>query len=64
MGILKWPNGEQYEGEFLDGQFDGYGVFYYANNTQYQGNWKNGKKFGEGQQVDNNGHSLNQSQSN
>ncbi|MGA7383341.1 MAG: hypothetical protein WBW81_01175 [Methylocella sp.] len=35
--------GDRYEGEFLDGTYNGYGVYTYANGYRYDGEWRNGK---------------------
>lgn len=42
-GVLKWPNGKQYEGEFKDDKRHGHGVFTWADGRTYDGQWKNGK---------------------
>jgi hypothetical protein len=37
-----------YEGNFLNGFRDGYGIFYYANGSRYEGEWKENVKEGNG----------------
>ncbi|MNE87643.1 MORN repeat protein [compost metagenome] len=33
-----------YEGDFVNGQREGYGVFYYADGSKYEGCWQNNMK--------------------
>ncbi|XP_058469615.1 alsin isoform X2 [Solea solea] len=52
-GVLKWPDGRIYTGEFKNGLEDGFGEFLAPNKTlnkndQYQGQWKDGKMHGLG----------------
>ncbi|XP_053719286.1 alsin isoform X1 [Synchiropus splendidus] len=52
-GVLKWPDGRIYTGEFKNGLEDGYGEFVAPNKTlnkndQYQGYWREGKMHGLG----------------
>lgn len=52
-GILKWPDGRIFSGEFRNGLEDGYGEFFALNKTlhkndYYQGFWKDGKMHGLG----------------
>ncbi len=47
-GIIEWRNGDRYEGEMKDGQFDGQGSYTTANGIRYEGSWKNGVKEGHG----------------
>jgi len=47
-GIMKYANGDVYEGEWKNGKKEGQGVMTYANGNVYDGHWKNGKKEGEG----------------
>ncbi len=44
----KWPNGETYEGEMVDGYLTGSGIYYWNNGEVHVGEWKNGKRHGEG----------------
>ena len=41
----KW---ERYEGEFVDGKFEGLGTIYLSNGERYGGKFKKGKVDGEG----------------
>ncbi|XP_040888360.1 alsin isoform X2 [Toxotes jaculatrix] len=52
-GVLKWPDGRMYTGEFKNGLEDGFGEFVAPNKTlnkndYYQGYWKEGKMHGLG----------------
>jgi len=42
------PTGSHYEGDFLNGKPDGYGVFKWKNGEIYEGEWKSGLKHGKG----------------
>lgn len=46
-GILRYVDGNVYEGTFLAGQRHGYGILRYANGDIYEGQWRNGKKEGQ-----------------
>lgn len=39
---------ERYEGDFVDGRFEGEGTFHYANGNVYKGQWKANKRHGKG----------------
>ncbi|XP_008323300.1 alsin isoform X3 [Cynoglossus semilaevis] len=52
-GVLKWPDGRIYTGEFKNGHEDGFGEFIATNKTlnkkdHYEGQWKEGKMHGLG----------------
>ncbi|XP_073407624.1 alsin [Dendrobates tinctorius] len=52
-GVLSWPDGRIYTGEFRNGLEDGYGEYILPNkalkqNDRYLGNWKDGKMCGQG----------------
>ncbi|XP_020797444.2 alsin isoform X2 [Boleophthalmus pectinirostris] len=52
-GVLKWPDGRIYSGEFRNGLEEGYGEYIAPNKTLhkndfYQGYWKDGKMHGLG----------------
>jgi len=42
MGIMTWPDGRQYEGEFLNDKRHGYGVYKWSG-RQYVGEWLDGQ---------------------
>src|SRR5579872_1109533 len=44
-----WPGGDTYEGEFTDGQMNGYGRIRYTEGIVYEGSVKNGIPHGKGQ---------------
>ncbi|GCB76933.1 hypothetical protein scyTo_0018400, partial [Scyliorhinus torazame] len=52
-GVLQWPDGRMYTGDFRNGLEDGYGEYIIPNKTlkkndHYQGHWKEGKMHGHG----------------
>jgi hypothetical protein len=47
-GSFTWPNGSQYEGDFLDGKHTGKGVFTLPNGDRYEGDFVDGKRTGKG----------------
>lgn len=47
-GHLKWADGREYRGEFIDDKRDGYGEFTWKDGRKYKGDWKNGKQHGVG----------------
>ncbi|CAD8166475.1 unnamed protein product [Paramecium octaurelia] len=53
-GLLIWPfqenqkQQEQYEGEFYNNLFEGYGVYKWSDGKVYEGGWKEGKRHGYG----------------
>ncbi|HPC43156.1 MAG TPA: hypothetical protein PLD91_19735 [Spirochaetota bacterium] len=47
-GIMKWDNGDKYDGEFNNGKMNGYGKMTYGDGTKYEGEWKEDKKNGMG----------------
>ncbi|CAJ0968670.1 unnamed protein product [Ranitomeya imitator] len=52
-GVLSWPDGRIYTGDFRNGLEDGYGEYILPNkvlkkNDRYLGNWKDGKMCGQG----------------
>ena len=46
--IIKYLNGDKYEGEFKNGNREGYGLYYYSDGNKYEGEFKNGNKEGYG----------------
>ena len=49
FGHYKFSNGDEYQGEFKNGKYNGYGTFKFSNGVEYQGEFKNGKYNGIGQ---------------
>lgn len=47
-GIFTYPNGNEYEGEFVNGLPDGKGIMRFSNYDKYEGDWHNGKMEGCG----------------
>lgn len=52
-GTMKWvagsdQEGDVYEGEFVDGKFNGQGVYTWADGGRYEGQWANGVRQGQG----------------
>ena len=54
-GILCDDKGNIYEGDFLNGKFEGYGHYKMSNGDNYIGEFKNGLFDGKGQLTDKNG---------
>lgn len=47
-GTYIFPNGNKYEGEWVDDVKEGYGVLVYVNGERYEGYWKHDKAHGKG----------------
>lgn len=48
QGIFAYPDGSKFEGNFLNGKFDGDGTFYFANGDKYVGQFKENYPDGQG----------------
>jgi hypothetical protein len=49
QGKGKWSKkDENFEGEFRNSDFEGYGVYYYNNGNRYEGLWSYSNKHGKG----------------
>ena len=46
-GYYIYPNGNEYEGEFVNGVPEGKGIMRFANNDRYEGDWKEGGNDGK-----------------
>ncbi|RYH31300.1 hypothetical protein EON65_02955 [archaeon] len=46
---VKFPNGEVYEGMFVDETFHGVGLYKFSDGSVYEGQWHRGSRFGHGQ---------------
>ena len=55
VGTQLCPNGDLYEGEFVDSQRQGKGVCIYASGDIYDGEWQGGGRSGNGKMVAKNG---------
>lgn len=42
-GLLVWPDGKYYEGEFKEDLKHGFGIFFWEDKRCYKGEWKEGK---------------------
>jgi hypothetical protein len=47
-GHYKWNNGNQYNGEWKNGNMDGFGQILFANGSEYTGNLSKNQKHGQG----------------
>lgn len=50
---MVWPDGSQYDGEWLNDLQEGYGKKAEVDNSIYEGYWKAGLKDGRGTQITN-----------
>ncbi len=48
MGVDNFPNGDVYDGEFIDGLPEGKGSYLWKKGAMYQGDFKQGMKHGMG----------------
>jgi hypothetical protein len=48
VGVMVYPNGDRYEGEWTDNKPNGEGTMNYKDGNKYVGEWKSGKKTGTG----------------
>ena len=48
---MQLPNGEKYDGEFKNGNFDWYGIFYYKGGEKYICGFKNKLLHGYGMLI-------------
>lgn len=56
-GVIRWPNGDVFEGNFKDGLRDGAGT-YVCRSSRYEGQWKGSMRHGQGVEVWNNGRQV------
>ena len=45
------PNGDEYEGDLIDGRYNGYGELKFANGDIYKGYFKNDSYDGKGVKI-------------
>ena len=50
-GIMVFPSGGKYIGQFKDGKANGIGSFYYTDGSKYQGNWVDNYPEGKGIKI-------------
>ena len=48
QGTLVQSDGEKYEGQFVDGFFEGQGIYYWNDGRKYEGTFQKGQPKGEG----------------
>lgn len=48
ISVVTFPSGDRYEGEFHDGLFHGWGVYYCRNGDRYEGEFRTDMKAGRG----------------
>lgn len=48
FGVHLWPDGRQYQGQYLDDRKHGYGVYSWHDGRKYEGYWFKGKQHGLG----------------
>ncbi len=46
--MYKFPNGDVYEGEFIENSMQGTGIIRCSDGTRYVGHWEKGQKHGKG----------------
>ena len=56
---LKWEDGSEYIGNFIDNIIQGFGVYRFPDGSIYEGSWKNNCKHGIGKLLFNNGNIYN-----
>lgn len=47
-GIYKWPDGSEYEGDYVDNIKEGYGFFKWSNGKTFKGGFKKNTPHGTG----------------
>lgn len=50
-GVMLYPSGARYVGEFRNGTREGWGVCYFSDGSNYQGNWINDRPDGPGVKI-------------
>lgn len=48
---MNYPNGDQYEGQFKDGERQGFGILISQNGDKYEGRWEENVKSGYGREY-------------
>ena len=57
-GVMTWPDGDTYEGEFRDVKMDGLGVYTFADQRRYRGQFKADLKHGFGSSLVDDGYQF------
>ena len=57
-GILKFANGDSYNGEWNDDKRSGHGIYQFATGNRYKGGWKDNVQYGRGVMMYRNGDSC------
>ncbi|MEW6601981.1 MAG: hypothetical protein AB1499_13495 [Nitrospirota bacterium] len=55
QGTMKWPNGDEYTGDWKNDKMDGRGIMNWANGDLYDGEWKDDIMNGQGTYIWSNG---------
>lgn len=50
-GIMIWPDGRKYEGDFFKDNKHGFGIMEWSNGKKYEGLWFKGKQHGKGKII-------------
>lgn len=51
-GVFRYPGGDRYEGEYVDGAMQGFGVYVWSDGTVYRGQWdEHSKMHGCGSKI-------------
>lgn len=50
-GKMIYPNGNSYEGDWIEDKYEGFGEYRWENGSQYKGYFKNNKREGKGKMV-------------
>lgn len=48
MGVMEWPDGTKYTGQFKEGKMEGKGTKTWPNGNRYDGLWRNDLQHGPG----------------
>jgi hypothetical protein len=55
LGVFNYKNGDRYEGEWKNGNIDGFGCYQYSIGEKYIGYYRNNKRTGHGRYIYKNG---------
>jgi len=51
QGTMKWPNGDEYVGDWKNDKMDGQGIMTWSNGDLYEGDWKDDVMNGQGTYI-------------